>query len=225
VPWQCGFTGIAYNANLVPEIRSYRELLTRDDLRGRVTMVDDMADTMGAMLLAAGADPQHFSEDEWQSAIELLVEARRRGQIRAFTSTEYQHGLAVGNIAASIGWSNVLQFKEQYPHLRFVVPEEGMVVWADCMIIPNKSTHKANAERWINHYYEPEVAARLVKGTLGVSPVAGAREAMERIDPQLAANPFLFPSVELLANTYQMMPLTETQNRRYLRDFAQAMGA
>jgi spermidine/putrescine transport system substrate-binding protein len=206
-------------------VRSYRELLTRDDLRGRITLLEEMVDTMPAMLRAAGAGPQDFSEDEWQAAIELLVNARRRGQIRAFNSVDFVHGLAAGNIAACIAWSTtVLQIQEQYPHIRFVVPEEGMEIWTDCMMIPNKAAHKANAERWINHYYEPEIAARLLLTTGGVSPVAGAREAMERIDPRLAANPLSFPSDELLARTYQWMPLTEAQSRRYKRDYAQAKG-
>jgi spermidine/putrescine transport system substrate-binding protein len=226
VPWQCGFTGIAYNANLVPEVRSYRELLTRDDLHGRITLLEQMVDTMPAMLRVAGADPRDFGEDEWQAAIELLVDARRRGQIRAFNSADFPHGLARGDIAACLAWAtNVLQIQEQYPHLRFMVPEEGMELWADCMVVPNRAAHKANAERWIDHYYEPEVAVRLLLTIRGVSPVVGAREAMERIDPRLAANPFLFPSDELLAKTYQWMPLGETQRRRYLSDFAQAVGA
>ncbi len=56
-PWQSGLTGIAYNKSKVGEIKSFSELLTRKDLKGRVTMLTEMRDTMGFMLLIEGADP------------------------------------------------------------------------------------------------------------------------------------------------------------------------
>jgi len=112
-----------------------------------------------------------------------------------------------------------------HPNLRFVVPEEGMYFWADSMMIPNRAAHRANAERWIDHYYQPEIAARLCAYATGVCPVPGARAEMERIDPEYADNPLLFPPPEILARTYDMMLLDETRNRRYLRDFTQAMGS
>jgi spermidine/putrescine transport system substrate-binding protein len=226
VPWQSGFTGIGYNAKLVPEVRSYRELLTREDLRGRVTLMNDMLDTMSAMLTVAGADPRQFNEDEWQAALEVLVQARRRGQIRAMTSNEFVNQLLAGDIAASIGWStSVIEIQLQYPHIRFVVPEEGMYLWTDNMMVPNRADHKAHAERWIDYYYEPEIAARLCATVTGLCPVAGAREAMERLDPRKAANPFLFPPDELFASAFEIMPLEPATMRRYLRDLADAAGS
>jgi spermidine/putrescine transport system substrate-binding protein len=225
VPWQCGFTGIAYNAALVPEVRSYRELLNRDDLRGRVTLVTEMQDTMGAMLRLNGANPEHFDDDEWRAALEVLEQARRRGQIRAFTGNEYLRDLAARNIAACLAWSgDIVQLQADNPDIRFVVPEEGVYFFSDNMLVPIRAPHKANAERWINYYYDPEVAARLAASVNYVCPVAGARQAMERIAPKLVDNPLIFPTREFLANSFQFMPLGETLNKRYRRDFADAIG-
>jgi len=68
------------------------------------------------------------------------------------------------------------------------------------------------------------VAARLAASVNYVCPVAGAREAMERIAPKLVDNPLIFPTREFLANSFQFMPLGETLNKRYRRDFAEAIG-
>jgi len=51
VPWQSGLAGLAYNARVTKEIRSVDELLTRPDLKGKVTVLSEMRDTMGLIML------------------------------------------------------------------------------------------------------------------------------------------------------------------------------
>ena len=158
VPWQSGFTGIAYNAKYVDEVGSFDELLTRQDLKGSVTLLTEMRDTMGFMLKVVGADPTDFNDDEWADAIDELKAARSRRQIRAFTGNEYTQDLANGNIKACEAWSgDVIQLQFENPDIKFVVPEEGLSLWSDNMMVPNLATHKANAEEWINFYYDPAV--------------------------------------------------------------------
>lgn len=225
VPWQSGFTGIAYNAEYVDELGSFEELLTREDLKGSVTLLTEMRDTMGFMLKVVGADPTDFNDDEWADAIDELKAARSRRQIRAFTGNEYTQGLANGNIKACEAWSgDVIQLQFENENIKFVVPEEGLSLWSDNMMVPNLATHKANAEAWMNYYYDPAVAAKLAAWVNYICPVVGAREEMEKIDPDLVDNPLIFPDDEFLANTFAFMPLTEAQSRDYELDFSQATG-
>ncbi len=225
VPWQSGFTGIAYNADLVPEVRNFDELLNREDLKGRVTLLTEMRDTMGFMLKDVGADPANFTDAQWDKAIELLTAARGRGQIRAFTGNEYTRDLAAGNIAACEAWSgDVIQLQFDNPKIKFVVPEEGLSLWSDNMMVPNLATHKTNAELWMNYYYDPAVAAKLAAWVNYICPVEGAKEEMEKLDPSLVDNPLIFPTDDFLKNTFAFMPLTETQSKLYERDFSNATG-
>src|ERR1700750_742651 len=53
-PWQSGLTGIAYNADKTKEVGSFKDLLTRSDLKGKVTLLTEMRDTMGFMLRVVG---------------------------------------------------------------------------------------------------------------------------------------------------------------------------
>ena len=95
-------------------------------------------------------------------------------------------------------WSgDVVQLKFDNPDIEFVTPEEGLSLWSDNMIVPNKATHEANAEKWMNYYYDPEVAARVAAWVNYICPVAGAQEAMAKIDPSLADNPLIFPDEEM----------------------------
>ncbi len=105
-----------------------------------------------------------------------------------------------------------------------MVPEEGLSLWSDNMIVPNKATHQANAEDWINYYYEPEVAAKLAAWVNYICPVKGAREEMEKIDPSLVDNKLIFPDEESLANTFDFMPLTDQQQTAYEGDWSDVTG-
>jgi spermidine/putrescine transport system substrate-binding protein len=224
-PWQSGLTGIAYNAAQTDEVRSFDELLTRSDLTGRITLLDEMRDTMGFMLKVVGADPRDFTPTEWENAIDRLRQAVDDGQVRAFTGNEYIQDLAAGNILACEAWSgDVIQLQFENPDIKFVAPEEGLSLWSDNMIVPNLAEHQANAEKWIDYYYEPEVAAKLAAWVNYICPVEGAREEMERIDPSLVDNPLIFPDEETLAVTFDFMPLDDRQTVEYERDWSDVTG-
>lgn len=219
-PWQAGLTGIAYNAGVTDPVGNFTELLTRSDLKGRVTMLTEMRDTMLFMLLVVGADPADFTDDDWYNALDELNGAVSDGQIRAFTGNEYLRGLKSGDIAACEAWSgDVIQAQFDDPNIKFVRPEEGLAIWSDNMLVPNRATHKANAEEWMNYYYDPMVAAKLAAWVNYICPVEGAQEAMEQVDPSLVENTLIFPTPEDLEGTVNMMPLTESQTQTYENDW------
>ena len=224
-PWQSGLTGIAYNAAKTGEVRSFEELLTRSDLKGRVTLLSEMRDTMAFMLRVVGADPDDFTSQQWGSAIDRLQEVVASGQIRAFTGNDYTQDLAAGNILACEAWSgDVIQLQFENPDIKFVAPEEGLSLWSDNMLVPNLATHQANAEKWIDYYYEPEVAAKLAAWVNYICPVKGAKEEMEKIDPSLVENKLIFPDDETLSDTFDFMPLDDRQTTEYEGDWANVTG-
>jgi spermidine/putrescine transport system substrate-binding protein len=225
-PWQSGLTGIAYNADLTGEVKSFDELLTRTDLKGKVTLLSEMHDTMLFMLLLNGSDPEHFTDDEFGAAAERLQKAVDSGQIRAFTGNEYAQDLAKGNVVACEAWSgDVIQLQFDNPKIKFVAPEEGLSIWSDNMLVPNKADHKANAEALMNYYYEPQVAAELAAWVNYICPVSGAQDAMTKIDPSLAENPLIFPTDELLKKTYNMKALDQKTEQKYQKQFASVIGS
>jgi spermidine/putrescine transport system substrate-binding protein len=226
VPWQSGLTGIAYNAKLTKEVRSFDELLTRPDLKGKVSLLSEMHDTMLFMLLLEGADPEDFTDDEFSNAIDRLSKATDAGQIRAFTGNEYAQDLVKGNVVACEAWSgDVIQLQFDNPDIKFVAPEEGLALWSDNMLVPNRASHKTNAERLMNYYYEPEVAATVAAWVNYICPVDGAKEAMEKIDDSLVDNELIFPTDETLSNAKDFMGLDQKTEQKYQKQFASVIGA
>ena len=220
-PWQSGLTGIAYNAKHTKAVGSFEELLTRSDLKGKVPLLTEMRDTMGFMLRTVGADPDKFTETQWQNAIDALHKAVSAGQIRSFNGNDYLNDLASGNTLACEAWSgDVIIAQQDNPDIKFVTPEEGLALWADNMIVPNLATHEANAEDWINYYYEPKVAAKLADWNYYICPVEGAQEEMLKLDRFAAKSPLIFPDDKMLATTWGFMALDDRQEIAYERDWS-----
>ncbi len=226
VVWQAGLTGVAYNAKVAKEVKTINELLTRPDLKGKVTMLSEMQDTMALMLLANGNDPANFTEAQFDAALTKLDTAVKSGQIRKFTGNDYAQDLDKGDIAACIAWSgDVIQLGFENENVKWVNPEEGLTYFTDNMMVPNKATHKANAEKLMNYYYDPKVAAELAAWVNYICPVEGAKAEMAKIDKELADNPLIFPDATDLAKAKDFQSLTDAEEKAYQEKFQKVIGA
>jgi spermidine/putrescine transport system substrate-binding protein len=88
------------------------------------------------------------------------------------------------------------------------------------MMIPNLAAHKTNAERLMNYYYDPAVAAQVAAWVNYICPVLGAQEAMAEVDEELVDNPLIFPDEATLANSFDFKPMEEETQQRYEDAFA-----
>jgi spermidine/putrescine transport system substrate-binding protein len=221
VPWQSGMTGICYNAELTAPVRSFEELLTRPDLKGKVDLLSEMRDTMLFMLLIVGGDPENFTSTQFEAAIERLQKAVSDGQVRRFTGNDYTDDLRSGNVVACEAWSgDIPQLGD--PKFKWVAPEEGVSLWSDNMLVPNLSPHKGNAEALMNFYYQPEIAAQLAAWNYYFCPVVGADEYIGEFDKSAVGNPLIFPSQEFLSHGYGFMSLGDKE-KEYTQMFSQTM--
>jgi spermidine/putrescine transport system substrate-binding protein len=226
VVWQAGLTGVAYNAKVAKEVKTINELLTRADLKGKVTMLSEMQDTMALMLLANGNDPSNFTDAQFDAALAKLETAVKSGQIRKFTGNEYAQDLDKGDIAACICWSgDVIQLGFENENVKWVNPEEGLTYFTDNMMVPNKATHKANAEKLMDYYYDPKVAAEVAAYVNYICPVEGAKAEMEKIDKDLADNPLIFPDAAELAKAKDFKSLTDAEEKAFQEKFQKVIGA
>lgn len=226
IPWQSGFAGISYNPNVVDHpVESIDQLLTDPALSGRVTLLTEMRDTMTLVLADLGYDASDFTDEQFMEAIAKIQTAVDAGQIRQFLGNDYAQGLVSGDIAACMAWTgDVVQLQPDNPDLQYVLPEAGYPLWSDNFVIPKHAANKANAEKLINYYYQPDVAAQVADWVNYISPVNGAKEALLAEDPEVAENPLIFPDDQTLSRSQVFMPLDEDQEARYSAAFAKLMG-
>jgi len=226
LPWQSGLTGIGYNPEATGrELTSINDLFD-EELAGRVTFLSEMRDTMGLIMASMEIDPLDHAFADYERAIQRLQGAVDDGQVRQFTGNEYTTDLAAGNIAAAIAWSgDIIQLQFDNPDLQFVVPDEGALLWSDNMLIPANAQNKANAETFMDFVYRPAIAAQIAAWVNYITPVDGAQEAMEDVDPELVAFDLIFPPDEMLAGTFDFKQLDEEEEEEYQNLFQGVIGA
>jgi spermidine/putrescine transport system substrate-binding protein len=216
LPWQSGFTGIGYNPKLTG-----RRLTSVNDIfdpafKGHVTMLTEMRDTLGLVMLGMGVMPEEATVEDAKAAVEKIQEAVDAGQIRRFTGNDYGPDLVRGDAWVSFAWSgDVVQLKLDNPDLEFLFPEEGFMFWSDNMLIPYTAEHKYTAEVFMNYVYDPKVAAQIAAYVQYVSPVEGVKEELAKIDPSLAENPLIVPEQETLSRAHSFKPLAPEEERQF----------
>jgi spermidine/putrescine transport system substrate-binding protein len=227
LPWQTGFAGIAYNLDVTG-----RELTSVDDLwdpefAGKIGALTEMRDTIGVILLSMGVDISTLESFEQATpAFEKLEQAKADGQIRRFHGNDYFDDLSNGNFAATIGWSgDVAQIQLDNPAVRFLFPESGATSWADAMVMPKGAVNRDAAAAWMDFVYDPVQAAQITAWVQYVSPVKGVREEVEKIDPELANNPLIFPDEATLAATRSFATLSEDVEAEFDAAFSRIIGA
>jgi spermidine/putrescine transport system substrate-binding protein len=228
LPWQSGFTGIGYNPDATDgkKIESIDQLLTDKALKGRVTLLTEMRDTVGMVMLALGKDPAKFTDADFDEAVGELQKARDAGQFRGFTGNDYTSGLASGEIAACLAWTgDVVQLQADNPKLGYALPSTGHMIWSDNFVIPNEAQHKKNAEKLIDYYYDPKVMALVADWVNYIPPVKGTKDALTAEDPDVADNPLIFPSDEIRAQAHVFRGLTEDEETAYGKKFQSLIGA
>ena len=227
-PWAGIQVVIAYNSKATKgkPVTSVSQLLDDPELKGRVTFLSEMRDTIGMTLLDMDKDPAKFTADDYAAAVARLQKGVDSKQIRKFTGNDYGQELSSGDIAACLAWGgDLIQLKADNPDIEFVIPEKGYVSSTDNMVIPAKARHKANAEHLIDFYYRPEIAAQLTAGIGFVSAVTGMQAELAVLDPDTAANPLVVPTPEMAAKVHVFRSLDEAEESDFEEKFSKLIGA
>jgi spermidine/putrescine transport system substrate-binding protein len=203
LPWQSGMTGIAWNPDLTGPVTSVQQLLEDPKLKGKVTMLQEMADSVGLVMLQNGDDPAAVTDDSFNKAIDTVQAAVESGQIRRFTGNDYAQPLATGDLAAAVAWSgDIVQLLPDNPELEWAIPESGGMIWTDNMLIPTGGS-VPTASTYMNFVYDPAIAAQIAAYVNYVTPVKGAKEELAKSDPETANNPLIFPDDDTLSEVKQ----------------------
>jgi spermidine/putrescine transport system substrate-binding protein len=224
LPWQSGMTAIGFDRRRAGDIKSIEQLFD-PKLKGRVTLFSDAREVANLFLFKAGKDPANATIDDVLAAIEEAKKANDSGQVRRFTGNDYTTDLTKGNVWATMAYSgDIIQLQADNPNLEFVIPEEGGTLWSDNMMMPLKVQHAYAAETFMNHVYQPEVAAQIAAYVNYVTPVKGTQEVLAEEDPELAENELIFPDDQTLGRLRSYVNLEPAEERRMNEAMQQVVG-
>jgi spermidine/putrescine transport system substrate-binding protein len=218
LPWQSGLTGIAYNDKLTDPVLTVPDLLENPKLKGKVTLLSGVGDTMPLIMFANGDDPEKVTDASWDRAVKRVQKAVDSGQIRQFTGNDYSGPLAKGDLAACFAWSgDVVQLTADNKNLHWNIPEDGGGIWTDNMLIP-KGGNVYTASVYMNFVYDPHIAALIEDYVNYICPVKGAKEELLKIDPDVAKNTLIFPTDKMLENV-KNIDSKALNNEKYITEW------
>ena len=221
-PWAGIVGGIAANKTTAGFVKGFKDLFD-PRLKGKVSLLTEMRDTIGLAMLANGDDPAKADRASFDRAIALIEPSVADGTVRAFTGNDYKELIVKGDVAACVAWrGDVVQIGYEDANIVWVTPTEGCTFSSDNMLIPLGAAHKYTAEKWMDWYYKPEIAAQLTAYVQYVSPVKGTKEEIAKIDESLASDPFIFPDAALEAQLNVFAGLSE-EDEIYMNDAFSAL--
>lgn len=197
-PYQWGTTGLGIDLTVMGEDTPRTWGLIFDpelsaNFDGRITLLNDPRETLGAALKYLGYSLNTTSADELAEAKALVADAVDR--IAAFDSDQYDELLASGETAVAHGYSGNMLFAilelDNAEDYTYFVPEEGGTIWTDNMAVPFDAPHPCTAHSFINFILDAENGAALTNWNLYASPNAAAEPF---IDAEVLEDEIIYPS-------------------------------
>lgn len=189
-----------------------------------IHVLDDEQEAFSAALIWLGQDPNAATPEAIAAVQEVY--AAIRPHIRTFNNAEYKDALANGDACLVMGYSGdigqvrdvVAEAAESTgrpaPDIRYVIPKEGAVRWMDVIAIPKDARHPGNAHALINYLMEPEVIADISNH---VAYANANLAATDLVDPEIAADPGVYPSEEVRERLVDPTLVADDQQRQRVR--------
>ena len=220
IPWSWGTDGMGINVQRVREAlgadapTDSLALVFDPKYAGKlkkcgISMLDSPMDVFGLALIYLKKDPFSTNPADYRAAYDLLKSVR--SDIGQFNSGSYIGDLANGDICITLGWSGdvntsrvtALAAKKPY-EIRYVIPNEGSVVWFDMMSVPKDAPNPDAAMKFINFVLSDRESSNLTNDTYYPSAIPSARP-MIRAD--VLQDPSVYPGPEQLRKLTPITPL------------------
>ncbi|MCW8127658.1 extracellular solute-binding protein [Microbulbifer halophilus] len=216
-PYLWGTVGIGYNVQAVreafggslPEDKDSWNLLFDPDNLAKldhcgVTLMRSPEEIFDVGLKYLGKEPDSMSMAHQLMVANLLAKVRLH--VTDFDSGEYAENLASGRHCMVHGWSgDVLQAQQMAREagkpfdVRYIMPREGFPLWIDVLAMPANAPNRDAAYKLMNYLLKPSVIAAI---TNQVQFANANLEAREFVDPELLANPIVYPDPAELDNVW-----------------------
>jgi spermidine/putrescine transport system substrate-binding protein len=195
VPYMMAPTCIAWLSSKVKNPEASYRMFDRSDLKGRITLLDDMREVLGAALRSLGFSIN--SKEPAQLAQARDVAIRWKKNIAKFDSEQYKSGIASGEFNLVQGYAgDLLQVATDNADIVVKIPQEGTAFSCDDLCIFKDSQSVDLAHRFIEFLTEPSVAAKNMEYIAYRAP---NQSAYAMLSEEFRANEVLFPSEEIFA--------------------------
>lgn len=188
VPYMLTTTVIAYLKSKTPDFQPTWKMFDRTDLKGRMTMLNDMRETIGAALKLLGYSINTKNEKELAEARDVVI--RWKKNLAKFENEQYKTGLASGEFFVVHGYSgDIMQVQSENDDIAYAIPVEGTSISCDDLVIPKDAGDVKLAHKFINFLHDPGVAA---ENTEFIKYLCPNRESYKKLSTEILDDPAIF---------------------------------
>ena len=221
VPYMLTITGIACLKSKVKDFKPSWAMFDRVDLKGRMTMLNDMRETIGAALKSLGYSLNTTNVSELNAAKDVLI--RWKKNLAKFENEQYKTGLASSEFLLVHGYSgDIMQVQKENKDIEFAVPAEGTSFSCDDLVISKNARQVKLAHQFINFLYEPSVSA---ENTEFISYLCPNTASYGKLSDDLKKNPAIFFLKMQGSSKNEVIRDLGSDNAKYTKIWDQVKGA
>ncbi len=196
-PYTWGVVGLFYNTDYIDEEITSWEALWDPDYAGKILMFDNPRDAFAIAQMRLGQSLNTTDPADWRAAADLLKE--QKPMVQAYVMDQIFDKMEAGEAWIAPYYSgDAALLVENNDSIQFAIPEEGTNYFVDAICIPATSTHKREAEAYINFLLDPEIAGANMDYVGYSTPESAAKEYLEE---DVVNDPLRYPDEETLSRT------------------------
>lgn len=179
--WQSGWTSVAYNSSKVKDPGNSVSILFDKKYAGKVGMLSDPFELGAVGLLALGIEPATSTEKDWVKAAAKMQQQKSDGIVAAYYDQSYIQHLKNGDTVVSQCYSGDIfqaNLNSKYKDLVLMIPDEGLMIWTDNMIIPVHAANPLDAMTCMDYFYSPITQSVVEYYNDYICPVPDAKQQL-----------------------------------------------
>ncbi|HDQ39772.1 MAG TPA: spermidine/putrescine ABC transporter substrate-binding protein [Desulfonatronum sp.] len=219
-PYLMGTTGIVVNTKHVPEPHRSWKVLWDERFTGRLAMLNNPFEVIGAASLMLG-HPLNPKPEQLKEVHRKLLE--QKPLLAGYMSyADITEKMVLEELWAAQVYSNdALLAMELNPDLAFVFPEEGCVAWTDVFVVPVLAKNKVEALAFINFMHQPEIMGEICSELWSATPNVAAKAF---IDPEVLDSSVVYPPDEVFKRCAHFGDMGDEESvRRRLKIWAELL--
>lgn len=205
IPYTITTTSIGYRKDKVTIDDPCWNIFQRENLKGRMTMLNDPRETLGSALKYLGFSINTVNPLEITKAEKVLIEWKKN--LAKFESEQYKNGLASAEYLVVQGYAGeIMLVHNENKDVIAVIPKEGTIVSIDMLTVPNDAPNPDLAFAFINFLLEPKNALTTI---LYTQFLVANTAAYDLLPDHLKKSHILFPEKSILEKSELIRNLGE----------------